>query len=487
MKSLKVNVLLDMLNRLLSYIFPLITFPYVARIFSPEGIGRFNFSLSIVSYFSMIAGLGIGTYSIREASSIRNDIYKLRQFSKEIFLINLLSTILSYGIFLLCLFTIPKLYENRIILLICSSSMILSLLSFEWYFIAKEEFLYITIRSIICKIFSIILLFTFVHQKTDLYKYAAISVIATGAASLFNFSYFIRKIREQVQSVPSDIAPFCIKKHMKPILIIFATIVANSLYTMLDTIMLGFMQDNQAVGLYAAASKINRIVVTLITGIGGILLPRLSYYRKNDMKAEYKELLNNSFAFSLLLSIPTVIGLEILSPEIISVFCGSEFSGALTPMAILNPIIFIIAIGNFINVQIFLPENKENYSLYIQLISGILNICLNFLLIPYFSIVGAALGSVTAEFLVTIMSICMAKRFFSLIPFISNICKYIFNSLLMGTFLYLLKAFIKYDYQKLVICIFSGAFIYGILLFIEKDSYFIKFITSLKKKNYNEI
>ena len=126
MKSLKVNVLLDMLNRVLSYVFPLITFPYVARIFSPEGIGTFQFSLSIVSYFSMIAGLGIGTYAIREAAGIRNDIVKLRQFSKEIFLINLISTIISYTILFLCILYIPKLYENRLLLLICSISMIFS-------------------------------------------------------------------------------------------------------------------------------------------------------------------------------------------------------------------------------------------------------------------------------------------------------------------------------------------------------------------------
>ena len=484
MKSLKVNVLLDMLNRVLSYVFPLITFPYVARIFSPEGIGTFQFSLSIVSYFSMIAGLGIGTYAIREAAGIRNDIVKLRQFSKEIFLINLISTIISYTILFLCILYIPKLYENRLLLLICSTSMIFSLISFEWFFVAREEFLYITIRSIACKIFSLILLFVFVHEKNDLYKYSAINVIANSAASLFNCSYFLKnlKIKEKINSISSEINHFFLKKHIKPILIIFATIVANSLYTMMDTIMLGFIQNNQAVGLYTAASKINRIVVTLITGIGTILLPRLSYYRKNNMTNEYKELLNKSFSFSLLLSIPIVTGLEILSSEVISVFCGTEFSGALTSMAILNPIIFIIAVGNFLNVQVFLPEGKENYCLYIQFISGILNFCINLFLIPRFSLAGAAIGSITAEFAVTIMSIFLAKKYFNFFSFTKNICKYMFNSLVMGIIIYFIKNNLSNDFQILLICIFTGAFIYGILLFIEKDPYFMETINSLNKK-----
>ena len=485
MKSLKVNVLLDSLNRVLSYIFPLITFPYIARVFSPEGIGLFQFSSTVVTYFAMFAGLGIYTYAIREAASIRNDIYKLRSFCKEIFIINLSSTIISFILFFICIFAVPRLYENRILLCICSISILFNLISFEWFLAAKEEFAYITVRSLACKILSIIFLFLLVHSKSDLYIYAAINVVAGGAGSLFNFSFFLRSIKVK-EPLPSENSspgsPLQLGRHIKPIMVIFATIIANSLYTMLDTVMLGFIQNDQAVGLYAAASKINRILVAMVSGVGGILLPRLSYYRKNNMPGEYQGLLKNSFAFSLLFSIPTVIGLELLAPEVISVFCGAEFSESLTAMMILNPIIVIIAIGNFLNVQIFLPEGKEIYCLYIQIVSGILNFCMNLLLIPRYSFAGAAVGSICSELVVTVISIILAKKYFSVFAFTKSLIRYLFNALIMGALLFVLKPALDLALLRLLLCIFAGGALYVILLFIEKDAYFMEFLCSLRRK-----
>ena len=108
-KSLKINALLNTIQTIISMLFPLITFPYASRVLGVDNIGRYNFGNSIVSYFVLLAGLGISTYGVREGAKYRDKKKEFEEFVQNIFSINLYSTLLAY--FLLIFLNIRVLYQ----------------------------------------------------------------------------------------------------------------------------------------------------------------------------------------------------------------------------------------------------------------------------------------------------------------------------------------------------------------------------------------
>ena len=250
--SIRYNFIMNFILTASQFIFPLITFPYVSRVLTAAGNGKVSFVSSVASYFLMIASLGIPTYGIRACAQVRDDRKKLSKTVQEIFLINLVVTILVVITYVICIFTIPRFYEDKTLFLIYGINILLNMFGMNWLFQALEKYDYITIRSMIFKIISVVLMFLLVHQKEDYVIYGAISVFAAVGSNILNFT----RIHKFVEFKWSG--NYGIKKHIKPILVLFAQSLAVSIYTNLDTVMLGFMKTDVDVGYYNAAVKVKR-------------------------------------------------------------------------------------------------------------------------------------------------------------------------------------------------------------------------------------
>lgn len=469
-KSLKKNVGLNMTKSIMSLIFPLITFPYSSRILGPIYIGKVNFAHSVVSYFSLLAALGINVYAIREAAKLRDNKIKLSIFIKEIFTINLISTVIAYILFGVAIFLIPTLNEYKKLLCICSASIIFTTIGMDYLYTALEEFEYITIRSIIFQFISIALLFIFIHTSEDYFKYAAISVIASVGSNLLNFFHARHFIDFRIKQKLN------LGKHLKPIFILFAMNAAINIYTVLDSTMLGFMKGDEAVGIYTAATKINRIITVMITSISSILLPRLSYYAKNKNNEDFLRISNKAFNFIMLLSIPSALGLFVLSEPITLLFSGKEYSSAIQVMKIMNPVIIFISLSNLMGNQILMSVGKENKVLFSVVVGSITNFTMNSIFIPIFGVFGAAIGTLCAEFLVTLIQFIETRRYFLHKDILDNTIKVVLSSVIMSILVYKVSTFFNNNLIKIIIGIPVGIFIYTVLLFIFKNTFFIKFV-----------
>lgn len=474
-KSLKINAILNMIKTLMGVIFPLITFPYSSRILGPNGIGQVNFANSIVSYFSMIAGLGIGTYATREAAKIRDNNYELNKFSKEIIIINSTSTIVAYILFFISLFLVPKFHQYKILLCISSITILFNTIGLGWIYSAMEDYLYITVRSIIFQIFSLILLFTTVKTSEDIYEYCGLMVISSVGSNLLNFIHS-RKYISIFQKTKIEI-----KKHLKPIFILFAMSVAVSIYTVLDTSMLGLLTDNTEVGFYSAATKINKLVLSLVSSLTAVLLPRLSYYTNQANKEDFNKLAYKGFSLLLLISIPSTLGLNLLSKNIILILNGIEFLPALEVMKILNPIVIIIGLSGFIGMQIFLPLKKEKWTLISVIIGAIVNFISNLIFIPKYGAYGAAISTILAESMVTITQLVLLRKLINIFIIIKQFIIYFFNSIIMYFPLIYIKKYISNIYTSTIVCMIVGIIIYSILLIIEKNEFIMYFLEKIKR------
>lgn len=402
--SLKKNVLMSTILTMSSFLFPLITFPYISRILLPVGTGKINFATSVVTYFAMFAQLGIPTYGIRVCAKVRDDREKLSGTVQELVIINLIMCACAYIVFTFSLVYIPKFQVEKMLLIITSVSIFLNALGVEWLYRAMEQFSYITIRSLIFKVFSVIAMFAFVHKQEDYLIYGAITVIASSASSVLNFINLRKFITLR------SVGHYNLKQHIKPIMVFFALSVTTTIYTNLDNVMLGFMTNDEQVGYYGASVKIKNVLLSLIVSVGSVLLPRASYYVDKGYMKEFQKILAKTMHFIMVVSAPLWVYFTIFAREGIVFLSGNNYEPSILPMQIIMPTLILIGISNTIGIQMLVPLGKEKLVVYSTLCGAVTDLILNAILIPYLDSVGAAVGTLAAETVVTLYQIRVVNQ-----------------------------------------------------------------------------
>lgn len=165
--SVKKNFMMNIILTMSSFIFPLITFPYVSRILLPVGTGKVSFAVSLISYFNMFAQLGIPTYGICECAKVRDNRMELSRTAHELLLINASMSIISYVFFALAVLFIPKLREEYLLYIIVSFTIFFNAIGMEWLYKALEQYSYITIRSVLFKFIALVFMFMLIHEPGD--------------------------------------------------------------------------------------------------------------------------------------------------------------------------------------------------------------------------------------------------------------------------------------------------------------------------------
>lgn len=407
-KTLVKNFIFNFVKTLNSLLFPVITFAYSSRVLGVDGVGRVNFAKSVITYFTMIAMLGMNYYGTREAAKLRNDPEKLSRFCVEMLLINGCTTLIAYALLAAAMLSVPLLRGYGTLLLICSAAIVLQSMGMEWLYQAMEEYRYIAIRSVLFQIGALAAMFIFVRDKVDVVPYAVVTVAASSGSYLLNFI----NARKYIQLHRGW--RFEITKHLKPLLWLFAMAVSIELYTVLDTTMLGFIKGDTAVGLYTAAIKVERMVNSLITSIGVVLIPRLSFFIGQGEREKVKVLVDKAYNYVFMLSVPAAAGLFMLSDEIIRLFSGPEFAPAGLTMRIMTPIVILIPFSVVTNQQTFVPMGKEKLILCSTLVGAATNFTLNSILIPRFAENGAAAATVFAELAVAVVCFMNVRKYFDM-------------------------------------------------------------------------
>ncbi len=390
-KSITINFIMNVVLTMSSFIFPLITFPYISRILLPEGTGKVTFATSVVAYFSMFAQLGIPTYGIRACAKVRDNKKKLSQVANELLAINLITSFLSIFALAMAVCLVPRLNNEKLLYIIMSMSIFLTALGMEWLYKALEQYTYITIRSIVFKFVALVFMFLLVHSKSDYVIYGAISIFASSASNLCNFV----NAHKYINIIPLN--ELKLQKHFPAVLVFFAMSCATTVYTNLDTVMLGFMATDADVGYYNAAVKIKGILVALVTSLGAVILPRASYYVENNRIEEFYKITQKTLQFVFLVSVPLMVYFIIFAKEGILFLSGSAYIGAVFPMQLIMPTLLLIGITNVLGMQILIPLGKEKCVLYSELFGAFVDIVINAILIPKCAAAGAAIGTLIAE------------------------------------------------------------------------------------------
>jgi len=465
-KSLSVNITANLVNQVSAVLFPLITFPYVSRVLRPEGLGRVNFAEAVVSYFIMAATLGIPIYGIRESAKRRDDKMELSTLAAELFLLHLVMTVLALGAFGVFMVSSRRAHSDPVLFWMCALPIIMTPLGFNWLFSGLEEYVYITLRTLGIRILIVAAVFLLIRTEEDYRLYALIAALNTAGAGLVNLLF----IRKHISIRRVDWKRLDVWKHLKPAVLIFSLSGIISIYTSLNKVMLGYLTNDAEVGFYSAADRVIKAVVMIMTSMGVVLLPRASYYIERAKLSEYRHLTTAAVRFILFVSFPATAGLIALAGPLMLLLSGRAFEPAIPLVQIMGLNVTVIAVGHFLGYQVLYPQGKERLLLSSVALGAIVNLLLNWLLIPRWHALGAALSTLAAELCVTSVRIVVSRAHSQFLWPIGGMLKYGLATILMAVVVGLLCSSLADTALRLLIPTLAGGAVYVVVLWLLKDS-----------------
>lgn len=470
-KSIAKNAVFNMLYKALSVIFPLVIVSYASRKLGANGIGKVSSAQNLVTYFTMFAALGIPSYGVRAIAQSRKDKEKCNKTFTQLFIINLCSTCICTLLY----FILLKFMSIQVGILnyIFAILIVFNIFNVEWVYEGFEKYQYIAIRSFVVKGVSMLLLFMFVKNSSDIVPYTLIVCFGT----VGNYFWNVVSLRKYVQL---RFGLLDVKKHLKVIITFFGSVIAIELYSLIDITMLTYVTSSNVVGYYSNATKIVRMLANTITGIGAVMLPRLSMCFMERKFDDIKGIVKNFFNATLTLALPAAVGVALVSREIVLLLFGSEFAPAIPTIMILSPLIILMPLSGGIFGQLLLTsENEKKYLLCVSA-GAVLNCILNYFFIPVGQHNGAALASIIAEVLVNLCMIIFSLKIIKIEIDKKEIIKTIFATIVMLVVLIIINILMNECSVmiSLIVKIVVAVSVYFFILYVAKQ----KFICGLVKK-----
>jgi O-antigen/teichoic acid export membrane protein len=400
------NIFYNVLLAVSQVLFPLLTFPYLARVLGPENIGLYNFSESYARYFALVAALGISVYGVREIAKKQEQPKALSNTFVELFLINFIATCVLSVVYIFTIVYSNKLSSNATLFYWSFLFFFFQVFVLEWFFTGINQFKYIAVRFFIIRLVFIAAIFIFIKEANDYVKYMQLQVGLTLFLGVINFVYLFKLI--DLKNI--RISELNITKHLKPLFLLFLTIFSISVYLHFDTVLLGILADNESVGYYSAPLKLVKIIIAVLAAITAAMFPKMVQYFEQGNTVEFEKMLKKSFELVVSIGIPTTILVYILAPEIIYILFGTSFEPAIRPLQITAPLILIVSLSTIFGFQILSVHSKDSAILKSAVAGMLFSLVASFIFIPKFKQAGAAYIILFTELLVLLFFIYFSSK-----------------------------------------------------------------------------
>lgn len=461
--SIKKNYIFNLFYQLLAIIVPVITTPYVSRILQADGIGAYSYALSIVTYCSMIAALGVATYGQLEIAKLRENIHDRSIVFWEIVIARIVLSIVLVAVY----FGIGRfLTTNLTLYRIMVINLVADALDISWLFQGLEQFKVTVIRNTFIRLISTICIFVFIRTKNDLMLYAIILQGSTLIGNVLLWPY----IRRFVQICPIKELKFY--KHWKNSIIYFIPTVATSVYTVLDKSMIGLITKSSFEnGYYEQAHKIEQILLVALTSLGTVTLPRLTYlWDKGDSKS-VELMLKKTTEFVSFMAFPMMFGISAVTEKLIPLFLGNGYEPCIGMLRIFSILLVVVGLDNTIGKQCLVATGRQSLFNRGVIAGACVNFIANLILIPRFMGNGAAVGSVLAELTILCIFLYYGRDVISVYAIAREMIHYGTLGLIMGICTWGVGKILPLSVWGLLIQVLFGGLVYLLLLIFSKDAF----------------
>lgn len=405
-KSIVENSFYNIIYKIINMVFPLITTTIISHALLPEGVGKVASAQNFVTYFTLIACMGIPNYGVREIAKSRCKSDTDEIFS-ELFIINACSTVICTIVYYFTIDFVPFFFEEKKLYMTVGLLIVLNIFNIDWFYQGKEEFRYIAVRSCIVKILLLFLTFLLIKDTNDYVVYALLYCMGMGG------NYVLNVLNLRKYNISFKLDKQNLIRHLKPVALLLASNIAVELYSLIDVTMLTVQCTDEIVGYYTNAMKLVKVLTSLIAAIGGVLLPRISLYLREGRNDKVSELVNAVSKVMLYLIIPAVVGIMGISNLLIVVIFGPLFEPATVTLRILSFLLIAVSFSNLFGIQILIAAGDETKVLVATVCGAVSNVIMNVFLITIWQQNGAAIASVVSESIVTLIMYHYSKKYFT--------------------------------------------------------------------------
>lgn len=472
MKLLK-NYIYNLVYQIVAIILPLVTIPYASRILGAEMIGINSYTNTIISYFVLIANVGLTTYGNRTISYTRDSVLKRSQKFWEIFVIKIIMALFSLALF----FTFTCIYrEYTSFLYIQSIQILATAIDISWFFTGMEDFKRTVTRNILTKILSAICIIAFVKSREDLWLYILILVLSTFLGNLTLWTYVFDAI--EVINFKS----LQLKEHIKPVFVLFIPQLATTLFLTLNKLLLGNLSTLSQSGYFDSADKVIRILLTFITAIGTVIFPRLANSFNRGEKRNVEELLKLSFGAVNIIAFPMIVGIMVIGRPFSILFFGSEFEGIEIVLGILSIELIFMGWSSVLGNQFLVAINKTKGLTVSVFIASLILLISSFILIPMLGASGASISSVIGEATIALVQLYYVSKHTRLCLLFSDISKILVSSLIMGTTCLVIGSYFYDGIVKLCVQGTVGLMVYCIVIWYSRTEIVNTILKKIKRQ-----
>ncbi len=479
MKSLKKNYIYNVLYQMLIMLLPFVTAPYVSRVFGANGVGVFSYKYSIANYFLLFGMLGISNYGNRGVAGKRDNTSELNIFFSEVYSLQFLT--MSAAIIVYTIYLIVSHAEYMQVSICMYIYLISGLLDISWLFFGLEEFKITVIRNAIIKIATVLLIFLFVKESTDIVIYSIIMCSGVLVSQLYLWLYVFSKVHYSFPSIKN------VFKHLKSIVILFIPVLSYSIYKIMDKVMLGSMTDYYQSGIYANAEKAVSIPIGVITAFGTVMLPRMTNLIANKKMDESRRYISISFNVITMISSAIAFGLIGVSDIFSPVFFGQGYDGCETVIKILSISVLFSSWGSIVRNQYLVPNHKDKPYVISTIIGAVVNLVTNIILIPRLGAAGAAIGTLVAELLLMSSQMFFVRNEENFIKNIYKNIAYVIFGIVMSMVVNSYGSYHSHSVLTLALQVLFGGTIFLLLsfgyIFYKKD-YVYEMLSSMLKRFY---
>jgi len=475
-KSIKINYLYNLSYQILILIVPLITTPYISRVLGAERVGDVSYVESVVAYFVLFGTPGVAILGQREVSYSQDNVEKRTKVFWDIKALEIITSTIA----LVCYCIFSSFRNDKSLYFAMTFTVLATVVDVSWFFQGMEEFGKIILRNFIIKLANVIYILSFIKSEEDTLKYVLGLTIFSFLANASLWGYLPKYVNKPKLN---QLQPF---KYLYAALLLFLPTIATRVYTVLDKTMIGVITKESAQnGYYEFAMRASKLVLSVVTAIGTVMIPRIGYHFNKGEDDVIEDLMYKSYRAVMLISVPLCLGLVFTADNFVPWFFGAGYDEVALLLKILAWLIIAIGLSTITGTQYMVPTQRQNWLTISVCAGALVNFSLNIFFISFYKSVGAAVASVIAEFTVTIVQFIMVRREIRFIKVLKNGIKYYIAGVLMSLVLYIEGNRLSSSIVNTMLMVLSGALVYGLILVLLKDSFVLELLIGIKRKITN--
>lgn len=499
-KSIAKNYIYNMIYQVLILVLPLVTTPYLSRVLGAEGIGIYGYTYSIVTYFILFGSLGVAMYGQREIAYAQENVEERKKVFFEIIIFRFITIAIASIAYY---FFFMKGAEYQIYYRILLLELIAAAFDISWFFQGMEEFKRTVTRNVLVRICSVSLVFILVKTKEDLAKFTLIYSLADLIGNLSLWIYVPKYIRG------AKVKNINVLRHLPQITLLFIPQIANQIYKILDTTMIGtLVQDKAETGYYEQGQKVIRLLLTVVTSLGVVMVPRMASTYASGDNEKIKSYMKMSFKFVFFLAFPIMFGIISIAEAFVPVFFGAGYDKVVILISIISPILILMGMGNVLGTQYLLPTKRQKEYTISVTIGVLVNFVLNYILIKKYASIGASVATVLSELVIVIIQFQYIKKEISFKNLLQMAWKYFLSGIVMFALCFGIRFILNINVvnnslinvaesismdknyfiniTSIIVQMAIGVITYLGMLILLKDDYVFKFIEKIKEKVFKK-